>query len=179
MIPKALKLKSTLRPIAGNGPLRFWRGGIYYIKFVRYYNGIRRLGGGGFITLTPCVPRYALSISPAVFNQPNSRRPLSLLSINGLPSIANIPYICYTHKFFRSKTNRYWVSCKVSLLLKRFFLNTGILYVQPILFLETWEHFSFKWNGWPSVFHCVWKQFLRISRFRTGSNNFVNSEDEI
>ena len=33
-------------------------GGIYYIKFVRYYNGIRRLGGGWFITRTPCVPRY-------------------------------------------------------------------------------------------------------------------------
>ena len=33
------------------------RGGVYYIKFVRYYKGIRRLGG--FTTLTPCVPRYA------------------------------------------------------------------------------------------------------------------------
>ncbi len=36
------------------------RGWVYYIKFVRYYNGIRRRGGGGVITLTPCVPRYAL-----------------------------------------------------------------------------------------------------------------------
>ena len=32
--------------------------GVYYIKFVLYYNGIWRLGGGGFITQTPCVPRY-------------------------------------------------------------------------------------------------------------------------
>ena len=31
--------------------------GAYYIKFIHYYNGIRRLGWG-FITLTPCVPRY-------------------------------------------------------------------------------------------------------------------------
>ncbi len=35
------------------------RGGgvVYYIKFVSYYNGIRRLRVVGFITLTPCVPR--------------------------------------------------------------------------------------------------------------------------
>ncbi len=42
---------------------RIWGPGeIYYIKFVRYYNGIRRRGGGGawFKTQTPCVvPRYA------------------------------------------------------------------------------------------------------------------------
>ena len=53
---------SLVWTIAVHGPLEFWGlGGIYYIKFVRYYNGIGRLGGGGglFITLTPCVPRYA------------------------------------------------------------------------------------------------------------------------
>ncbi len=55
-----------------------------------------------------------------------------------------------------------------------------ILYVQPILFLETWEHVSFISNGWPSVFHSIWKQFLRshIRRFKTGSNNFVYPEDK-
>ncbi len=51
--------------IAGHGPLEFWGlgWGVYYIKFVCYYNGIRRLGGGGFITLTPCVPRYDSHVS--------------------------------------------------------------------------------------------------------------------
>ncbi len=34
--------------IAGHGPLELrGLGGVYYIKFIRYYNGIRRLGGGG------------------------------------------------------------------------------------------------------------------------------------
>ncbi len=36
------------RSIAGHRPLEFWGpGGVYYIKFVCYYNGIRRLRGGG------------------------------------------------------------------------------------------------------------------------------------
>ena len=53
--------------IAGHGPLELrGLGGVYYIKFIRYYNGIRRLGRGGwegFITLIPCVPRYDTGIA--------------------------------------------------------------------------------------------------------------------
>ncbi len=42
---------------------RIFFGGVYYIKFVRNYNGIRRLGGG-VITLTPACPGMFLLFSP-------------------------------------------------------------------------------------------------------------------
>ena len=52
--------------IAGTDPSNFegWGGVFLYIKFARYYNGIRRLGGVGFITLTPCLPKYDLHSGP-------------------------------------------------------------------------------------------------------------------
>ena len=108
----------------------------------KLFNVIILLKRKGFFKLSP---RHKLkstfSNSSAVFNQPSSRRHLSLSSINGLPSIANKPYNCTIHKLFlRSKTNRYWVSCRVFVLLKIFFLNI-VLYVQPILLLETGSFF--------------------------------------
>ncbi len=62
--PPALSVKEEERPHHSwaRTPriLRARGGGVYYIKFVSYYNEIRRqgVGWGGFITLTPCVPRY-------------------------------------------------------------------------------------------------------------------------
>ncbi len=44
--------------IAGHGPLELGGVGVYYTKFVRYYNGIRRLGEVVVQNPDPCVPRY-------------------------------------------------------------------------------------------------------------------------
>ncbi len=53
-------VRSSFVAYLGTDPSNFGLGrgggGYYYIQFVRYYNGIRRLGG--VLSLTPCVPRY-------------------------------------------------------------------------------------------------------------------------